>query len=299
MVDNVKYAPVDALRCFLEAANSLNFATASRAMHLTPAALGQRIKQLEELVGEPLFERSRRGVTLTLRGSALVPLAQTAVDAVAACASQPQEAELSGEVTIGVRHDLAVGWLGPALPRLVKTAPRLNVHLRVAPGSELVHRLRLSEIDCAVTPTRMTDSKLEVLTLHEEQMAFVASAELLAERPISSPSDVLAHRLLDLSRDLPLFAYFRDAAPTLDNLHFSAITYTGTIAAMRTLVLQGFGVGVLPTHAILRELKQKKLKRLFPKISLRPSQLRLAYRMNDPRRALFEWLANELRKMPI
>ena len=41
--------PLDSLRCFVAAAEHLNFRTAARAVALTPAALGQRIRQLEEV----------------------------------------------------------------------------------------------------------------------------------------------------------------------------------------------------------------------------------------------------------
>ena len=53
---------LDNLRCFVAAAQSSSFRAAARVVALTPAALGQRIKQLEEQIGVPLFERTTRRV---------------------------------------------------------------------------------------------------------------------------------------------------------------------------------------------------------------------------------------------
>src|SRR3990172_2802761 len=77
--------PLDALRCFGEAARLLNFRAAARSVALTPAALGQRIRQLEEQLGAQLFPRTPRSVVLTEAGLALVPYAQRALAAAADC----------------------------------------------------------------------------------------------------------------------------------------------------------------------------------------------------------------------
>src|SRR5262249_3578107 len=72
---------LESLRCFAEAARLLNFRAAARAVALTPAALGQRIQQLEGQLGRPLFHRSTRRVTLSEAGLALLPHAQRALEA--------------------------------------------------------------------------------------------------------------------------------------------------------------------------------------------------------------------------
>ena len=76
---------LDSLRCFVEAARFLNFRSAAKAVALTPAALGQRIRQLEELMGHQLFHRTTRSVTLTEHGLALVPHAQHTLEAAQEC----------------------------------------------------------------------------------------------------------------------------------------------------------------------------------------------------------------------
>lgn len=76
---------LDAVRCFVLAARLLNFRAASRAVGLTPAALGKRIQQLEDQAGAPLFHRTTRRVELTEAGLALLPHAQRLLEAAEDC----------------------------------------------------------------------------------------------------------------------------------------------------------------------------------------------------------------------
>src|SRR5258706_15694234 len=73
------------LRCFVSAAKLLNFRAAARSVALTPAAFGQRIKQLEELLGVALFRRTTRSVHLTEAGLALLPVAEQTITSAQAC----------------------------------------------------------------------------------------------------------------------------------------------------------------------------------------------------------------------
>src|SRR5437764_14792610 len=59
---------LESLRCFEKAAVILNFRLAASAVGLSPAAFGARIRRLEDQVGQQLFRRTTRSVTLTATG---------------------------------------------------------------------------------------------------------------------------------------------------------------------------------------------------------------------------------------
>jgi DNA-binding transcriptional LysR family regulator len=140
---------------------------------------------------------------------------------------------------------------------------------------------------------------LDLLRLHEERYAFVASPKLLAERPLAKAGDAAQHNLLDIHTDLPLFRYFRDARPAQETWSFQGIQRLGGIGAVRIRALEGAGVCVLPTYFIQRELKQRRLKRLFPKTQLPSDWFRLVWSRGHARAKDLSELAAELGQIPL
>jgi len=293
--------PLDALRCFAEAARLLNFRAAARAVGLTPAALGQRIRQLEELLEVRLFHRTTRSVVLTEDGLALLPLAHRTLDAARDCVRLGR-GELGGppmELVLGTRHELGLSWIVPLLPRVTREHPSLTLHLYFGSGPDLVLRVRSLDIDCAVTSTRLTDPKLDSVRLHEERYLFVASPRLLARRPLRRAEHAASHTLIDATAELPLFHYWRDAPGGIDSLAFARVLRVGTIAAIRMLVLRGDGVAVLPEYFVAADLRARRLQRLFPSVESLSDYFRLVFRADDPRRSIYQSLAATMAAVPL
>ncbi|MGZ3420507.1 MAG: LysR family transcriptional regulator [Polyangiales bacterium] len=290
---------IESLRCFDAAARLLRFRAAAKAVALTPAALGHRIKQLEDELGVRLFDRTTRTVRLTAAGLALVPHARACLEAADACgrAARGEAAPSAMELLIGTRHELGTSWLTPSLRHLSRVHPGLTVHLYFGSGPDIVLRVRTLEIDCAVTSARLSDPMLDSLPLHEEHYTFVAAPKLLRRKPLRRADDAKAHTLVDASPDVPLYAYFRDVAG--DRLRFSRVLRIGTIGAIRALVLEGEGVAVLPTYLVGGDLEARRLVRLFPRVTPAQDWFRLIFRRDDPRRPMFEALGATLSKIPL
>ncbi len=293
--------PLDALRCFTEAARLLNFRAAARAVGLTPAALGQRIRQLEDLMEVRLFHRTTRSVALTEQGAGLLPFAQKALAAASDCvrAGRGEVGPPAIELVLGTRHELGLSWVLPLLPRLRQVQSGLSFHVYFGSGPDLVHRVRAAQIDCAVTSSLITDPKLDTARLHEERYVFVGRPELIRARPLSRPEHAAKHTLIDVAPDLPLFRYWRDGEGGQDVLPFGSITRLGTIAAIRALVLAGEGVAVLPEYFVQEDLRAKQLIRLFPKVKLLSDYFRLVYRGDDPKLELYQRLAQVMLSEPL
>ena len=65
--------PLNAVRAFEAAGRLMSFSKAAGEMHVTPAAISQQVKHLEQAMGVPLFERLHRSLLLTSDGEALLP----------------------------------------------------------------------------------------------------------------------------------------------------------------------------------------------------------------------------------
>jgi LysR family glycine cleavage system transcriptional activator len=292
---------IESLRCFDAAARLLRFRAAAKAVALTPAALGHRIRQLEDELGVKLFERTTRTVRLTAEGLAVLPHARACLDAAAACAraAKGEIGPTPVDIEIGTRHELGISWLTPSLSKIEDAIPGLSLHLYFGSGPDLLLRVRTLEIDCAVTSSRLADPSLDAIPLHEEHYAFVASPKLLRKRPLRRAEDARAHTLIDASPELPLFGYWRDAAGGGDRLSFGRVIRIGTIGAIRELVLSGEGVAVLPVYVVKDDLRTRRLVRVFPRVTPIHDWFRLIYRRDDPRRAVYQSLATTLIGMPL
>ena len=292
---------LDSLRCFAEAARSLNFRHAARQVALSPAALGQRIRQLEDGLGATLFQRTTRSVVLTEAGRSLVPHARRVLDAARDCrlAVHGELGRAPEEIVLGTRQELGLSWVMPVRRKVGALLPHVTVHLYFSSGEDLVARVRMLDIDCAITSTRLSDPKLEAINLHEERYVFVGGPRLLARHPLRRARDARAHTLVDTTQELPLFRYWRDAVGGVDSLRFGRVLRMGTIAAMRDLVLAGGGVAVLPEYFVRRDLRARRLKIIMPRVKPTSDFFRLVFRADDSRRVFFTQLAQIMGKEPL
>jgi LysR family transcriptional regulator, glycine cleavage system transcriptional activator len=291
---------LETLRCFVAAAETLNFRAAATMVGLTPAALGQRVKQLEDSLGVVLFRRTTRTVSLTRAGLDLLPYAQQTLEAASSCA-RAARGELGPapiELVLGTRHELGMSWLLPQMEALQKTHAHVTFHMYFGSGEDLLLRIRTREIDCAVTSTRVEDPRLDSVRLHEEEYVFVGASKALKKVPLKKREHAKDHTLFDTRASLPLYGYWRNAEGGSD-LHFKHIVRMGTIAALEHFVSNGDGVGVLPRYLVAAKIKRGTLTEIFPSVRPLSDYFRLVFRVDDTRRSLYESLATMLLKTPL
>ena len=80
--------PLNAARAFEAAARHLSFIKAAEELHVTPGAISQQVRALEEWVGRSLFRRLPKGVRLTDAGQELWPKITDAFDMIADAATK-------------------------------------------------------------------------------------------------------------------------------------------------------------------------------------------------------------------
>ncbi len=292
---------LDSLRCFVEAARTLNFRAASRVVGLTPAALGQRIQKLEDELGVRLFHRTTRKVELTEAGLALLPQARETIDAAWECtrAARGELGPAPMELTVGTRHELGLSWLRPMLHDLQRSFPGVTFQLYFGSGPDLELRVRTQAIDCAISSRRITDPRVDGIRVHEERYVFCGSPQLLLDGPISTAADCENHALVDIGPELPLFRYWREAPDAPEGVRFAGVRFMGTIQAIRDAVVDGDGIAVLPEYLARPDLAAGRLKLVLPEVVAESDWFRLLLRLDDPRRKLLERLAATMREHPL
>ena len=116
---------------FLAVAELRGFRAAARHLGVTPSAVSQAIRSLEERVGAPLFSRTTRSVGLTEAGDRLLAHARPAVDMLTAGldAASGLGGQISGRLRINVPRPSLPLLVNRLLPDFLDTHP--NVHLEL------------------------------------------------------------------------------------------------------------------------------------------------------------------------
>jgi LysR family transcriptional regulator, glycine cleavage system transcriptional activator len=290
---------LESLRCFEAAAIALNFRKAARAVALSPAAFGDRIRHLEDQLGSALFQRSTRHVTLTVAGERLLPRARAVLALAQQCLQGSGETPQPFELTVGTRFELGLSWLTAALGSLERARPERALHLRFGDSEELLAQVRQGGIDCAVSSIRLGTPGVRYELLHREDYALVASPALLSRVPLRGAADADYHTLIDSLPDFPLFRYFLDAQPPGQTWSFGSVRFLGAIGAVKARVLEEAGVAVLPRYFVASELKSRRLREPLPRAKLLADQFRIIWRAGHPREPEVRALAAELRERPL
>lgn len=126
-----KGPPLNALRAFEAAARLGGFRAAADELCVTPGAVAQHIRALEDYLGAPLFERHARGVRLTALGARILPEFSAAFDAMGAAVQTMRSEAASGEVHIAALPAVAQLWLAPRLPALRQAHPGCKISVTV------------------------------------------------------------------------------------------------------------------------------------------------------------------------
>jgi LysR family glycine cleavage system transcriptional activator len=119
---------LNALRAFEAAARHASFARAAEELHVTPAAISQQIRQLEDSLGVSLFRRGKI-LALSEAASLALPLISEAFDRLERAAAQLRADRRDGPLVVSVPPAFAARWLVPRLDDFHNRHPDLELRL--------------------------------------------------------------------------------------------------------------------------------------------------------------------------
>lgn len=242
--------PLNALRVFEAVATRLNFSDAAEALHVTPAAVSQQIKALEDYLQTPLLRRNGRGVQLTLEGTRLLPGLRRGLDELESALQQVRRERESGTVNVTMLSSFLQKWLTPRLANLHAHHPEID--FRIHTSAEIVDFAR-SDFHAAIRLGKGNYPGLHSEKLLDEYMVAVAAPEVLAKHgPIPE-----AH---ELSR-LPLL--HGDEIDWADwcagNTEPLRGAYLDDSVGLLTAVVEGLGYGIIRWSLASCELQAGRL----------------------------------------
>jgi len=123
--------PLNALRVFDAAARTLSFTRAADELAVTPAAVGQQIRALEETLGVVLFRRTAKGLELTPEAASAIPALRTGFLAFEETVEALRAGQAATRINLAAARGAVRHWLLPRLGGWLAANPDSTVQLMV------------------------------------------------------------------------------------------------------------------------------------------------------------------------
>lgn len=198
--------PLTSLRAFESAARHLSFKAAADELFVTPGAVSQQIKVLEEYLGIPLFIRLVRTVKLTPEGAAMLPKLREGFECLAAAVEATRPAQHGGILAVKAPPSFASRWLIPRLSRFTERYPDIALRMsgslqniddgpNAAASLPVDPRADISEITIRYGNGRYSGQR--VTQIFSPVLVPACSPSLLkGEHPLLVPDDLRWHVLI-------------------------------------------------------------------------------------------------------
>lgn len=192
--------PLNALRAFEAASRHLSFSKAADELSVTPGAISQHIRLLEDTIGQPLFRREAKGLQLTDLGRSAVPLLRDGFERLMDGSAMLREPVRKKQVSVSVAPSFAAKWLMPRMDDFHALHPEIEVWI-----SADMEPVSLSDgnVDLAVRygPGGYAGTISDLL-MSETVLPVCAPSLMQGDSPIRTPADLIRQPLLhDVSAD--------------------------------------------------------------------------------------------------
>jgi LysR family transcriptional regulator, hydrogen peroxide-inducible genes activator len=243
------------LRYFEALAQHGHFGRAADACAISQPALSMQIKELEEQLGAPLFERGARQVRLTSFGEEFALRArgiQRSVDELGDLARASRD-RLMGRLRIGVIPTIAPYLLPTIIGNLTRVYAGLDIHIRETVTPKLIQELTEGRLDTAIVALPVSEPSFAEVALFNEDFVLVRPGED-AGKPAPNVEMLSEMRLLLLEEG----HCFRDQALSFCNRHAALPRELLDCSSRSTLVQMvsaGIGVTLIPEMAVAVETR--------------------------------------------
>jgi LysR family glycine cleavage system transcriptional activator len=251
------HLPLNALRTFEAVASRLSFSKGAEALNVSPAAVSSQIRSLEDRLGQPLFHRQGRNITLTEAGQALLPGVHRGLAELHQAVRSLEEDRVGGVLNVSMMPSFLQKWLTPRLADFYRT--HSDIDLRINADIEPVDFTETG-FHAAIRFGRGNWPGLTVSKLLDEWMLPVCSPEMLAEiGTINSPAELTNHTLLQ-GEDESWETWFRGLGGGI--VHRRGPRFNDSVSIV-VAAEQGLGIGLARWSLAAAELASGRLVSCF------------------------------------
>lgn len=189
--------PLKAVQAFEAAARLSSFALAADELFVTPSAISQQIKVLEEKFGVRLFHRVHRAVVLTDAGRRFAEEISAAFSRIENATKELGRTAKSDILTVHSTPSFATQWLMPRLARFSALFPDIDVRLNASYPAAVDLLKGAADIDIRYGMGKLLPAGTMVFPFPPETIVPLCSPNLAnGPHPIESPEDLRHHTLI-------------------------------------------------------------------------------------------------------
>ena len=272
------------LEAFLAVATHRSFSRAAGALHLTQPSVTARIQSLERDLGEPVFQRNGRGVSLTEVGESFLPHAQRVLKALhdGHDAVQSIRQGEKGTLRLGAAPTFSTYVLPELLTTFRSRYPGMEVSVRTEYSDQIVQMVLADEVQMGLERT-ITHPEVVTIPLYEDEVALVASGkDEFAARSSVGVDEIGERRLIMFNRGSSYYTLIGDALRQA-GVSVSPAMELDNMEAAKKMVEEGLGIAILPMVAISSELERGELHQVHVVgLKMPRRQIALIYRRGRP-----------------
>lgn len=254
------------LKLFLLVAETGSITAGAARAHLALASASARVRGMEDALGVPLLQRSRRGVEPTDAGRTLLHHARLITQQMEKMRADLGEyaTGLKGHVRLLCNTSALTEFLPDALAAFMAAHPHVNVDLEERLSSDIVQAMRDDLADIGIVTDSVDSSGLETRLFCEDRLVLaLPPAHPLGKglrRNASLPfATTVAHDFIGLAGDSALQLYLGEQATRLGRRLRYRVRVRSFDAVCR-MVASGAGLAVLPESAVLRSRDASNVK---------------------------------------
>lgn len=254
---------IQSLTVFLNVAEEGSFSAAAKKLELTQPTVSFHIDNLEKNFGCPLFNRTSKGVSLTVYGEKLYETTRTINTLIAGTHQEIQAMTKgsSGKLLLGASTIPADYILPTLVANFLKVHPGLTLSLVTGDSQTILDKFTQGEIPIAIVGTKPADT-ITSLPLWHDKLLLVAHPDFESHTQTGSAQDWL--RTLPLILRKTSSGTARTALDALAHLgitpqELTIVMEVGSNQAVKSAILSKIGVGFISAWAVTNELKSGQL----------------------------------------
>ncbi|MEO1469048.1 MAG: LysR family transcriptional regulator [Pseudomonadota bacterium] len=180
----IRNLDLTALRSLVTVADLGGVTRAAHQLNLTQSAVSMQLKRLEEALGQPLLDRSGRGVVPTPQGEQLISYARRMLSLNDEALARLTGDDYEGEVRFGVPTDIVYPHIPSVLQRFDRAFPRVRLHLFSSHTSRLREQLQAGEVDLILTTEDAVSPGGETLSTQRLVWVGAPGGQAWRQRPL-------------------------------------------------------------------------------------------------------------------